>query len=82
MFTTYILYSESTNSFYTGQTADLPRRLEEHNRGKTAFMKKGKPWTLVFSRELNSRSEATQLESKIKKRGAGRFIEDEGIVVG
>jgi hypothetical protein len=47
MYTTYILYSKTHSKFYTGQTENLDRRLEEHNRGKTMFMKKGMPWTVV-----------------------------------
>ena len=78
MFTTYIIYSESLGIYYTGQTEDLARRLEEHNRGKTQLSKKGMPWRLVFSKSLETRTEAMALERKIKKRGAKRFLEDLG----
>ena len=76
MFTTYILFSEQINKYYTGHTADLERRLNEHNIGKTPFMASGKPWSLVFSVNFVSRSEAMKLESQIKKRGAARFLSD------
>jgi putative endonuclease len=76
MFVTYILFSAKINKFYTGQTSDLIRRLEEHNRGKTAFMSGGAPWELLFSKEFNTRQEAIQLEKIIKKRGASRFLTD------
>ena len=76
---TYILYSVKINKYYTGQTTDLIRRLEEHNRGKTAFMASGLPWKLIFYKELKSRQEATRLEQIIKKRGAKRFLEDNNI---
>ena len=82
MFVTYILWSKSLGKFYTGQSVDLNRRLTEHNRGKTAFMKAGIPWLLVFSKECNSRNEAVKLERVIKKRGAARFLSDNFISFG
>lgn len=51
MFTVYIIYSSVIDRFYTGQTEDFERRLEEHNRGKTPFFAKGMPWKLVYSKE-------------------------------
>jgi len=82
MFFTYILYSTKIDKFYTGQTLDIDRRLEEHNRGKTSFSANGMPWQLVFSREFPSRQEAIRLEKLIKKRGAARFLNDNNITVG
>ncbi len=55
---------------------DLNRRLVEHNRGKTPFMKKGVPWIVVFSQVFDSRKEAIRLEKLIKARGAERFLLD------
>lgn len=37
MYWVYIIYSSTIDKFYTGQTDDMERRLEEHNRGKTSF---------------------------------------------
>lgn len=76
MYITYILYSPKIKKYYTGQTIDLSRRLEEHNRSKTPFTSKGRPWTLMFHIEVDSREEATKLERFIKKRGAQRFLND------
>jgi putative endonuclease len=75
-FAVYILFSSSLQKFYTGQTHDLQNRLEEHNSGKTPSIKKGIPWKLVWSLEVESRSEAMKWEIKIKSRGAKRFLED------
>ena len=76
MYITYILYSSRINRYYTGQTTNLMRRREEHNRGKTTFMAKGVPWKLIYSKEFYSRNEAIKLERLIKKRGAERFLND------
>lgn len=76
MYTTYILYSGKINRYYTGHTIDLERRLQEHNRGKTAFMESGRPWTLIYSKKFQTRKEAVNHEAVIKKRGAERFLEN------
>jgi putative endonuclease len=82
MYVTYILFSYKINKFYTGQTQNLSRRLEEHNRGKTPFLASGIPWILLFSKEFSSRSEAVSLENFIKKRGAARYLTDNNISLG
>jgi putative endonuclease len=76
MYITYIIFSQKLNKFYTGQTIDLKRRIEEHNRGKTPFMASGMPWQIIFTKEFNSRRESLKLEKFIKKRGAERFLDD------
>jgi putative endonuclease len=76
-FFVYILFSDSTSKFYTGSTQNLENRIVEHNQGETKSIKHGLPWEVVWSKQVSSRSEAMALESKIKKRGAKRFIEDQ-----
>jgi putative endonuclease len=75
-FTVYILYSRSISRFYTGSTQDLKNRLFEHNSGETSSIKKGIPWEVFWEIKLTTRSEAMILETKIKRRGAKRFLED------
>lgn len=75
-FITYIIFSESSAKYYTGQTHDLVNRLAEHNQGETSSIKKGIPWKLVWSKEFETRAEALAMEIQIKKRGAKRFLED------
>ncbi|MFD1601771.1 GIY-YIG nuclease family protein [Flavobacterium artemisiae] len=76
MFFVYILYSATKEKFYIGQTNDLDDRLKRHNNGQSLSTKTGIPWKIVYSIELNSRSEAVNLETKIKKRGAKRYLQD------
>jgi putative endonuclease len=76
MYTVYILYSLKTKKYYTGQTQDLPNRLKEHNSGETKSIVSGIPWQVQWLVEVNTRIEAVQLESKIKARGARRFLVD------
>jgi putative endonuclease len=62
----YILYSESINLYYKGQTRDLENRLFRHNNGYEKSTKKGIPWRLVWRTELENRSAAMMLEKKLK----------------
>ncbi len=73
---TYIIYSESADRFYIGQCEDLDIRLQQHNAGKTKSIKYGIPWKIVYTEVCKNRSEAIQLERKIKNRGAKRFLEN------
>ncbi|MFM8849418.1 MAG: GIY-YIG nuclease family protein [Cytophagales bacterium] len=75
-FTVYILYSKSISRYYAGSTQDLANRLYEHNSGETSSIRNGIPWEVIWEIQLPDRSAAMLLESKIKKRGAKRFLED------
>ena len=80
MFYVYILYSENKNKFYVGQTNNLEDRIKRHNAGHEISTKNGVPWKIVIHFELESRLEAIALESKIKKRGAKRYLLDNNIL--
>ena len=60
-----------TGKKYTGLTADIERRLVEHNSGKTKSTKFGKPWHLIYKEELPSLADARKREKYIKS-GVGR----------
>lgn len=58
----------SDNSYYTGITNDVPKRLLTHNSGKGAKYTRGRlPVALIWFKRVNGRSEASKLEYKIKK---------------
>jgi putative endonuclease len=79
MYVVYILFSASLNKYYVGSTVHLAIRIDEHNRGKSPFTKKGIPWTLVHHIECKDNTAAILLENKIKKRGIKRFLNDQNI---
>lgn len=59
----------SDETLYTGITTDIERRIKEHN-GKwlwAKYTKMRQPVELVYSSELENRSEATKEEIRIKK---------------
>ncbi len=75
-YTVYILYSQKRSRYYIGETSNIEKRLERHNKGLVKSTKSGAPWDLITTVEVADRSEALLLEKRIKKRGAKRFIED------
>ena len=65
-FFVYILQSEVDGSFYIGQTQDLTKRLEKHNKGLNRSTKKKRPWKMIFSKPFSTRSEAFKTEQYLK----------------
>ncbi len=57
------------NSYYTGITTDLLRRIDEHNSSQKGakYTRPRRPVELVYSEQATSRSMATRRESQIKK---------------
>jgi len=78
-FSVYILFSKSCQKFYTGQTQNLDNRLIEHNTGESKSLKSCIPWQLIWKTQVETRTEAMNLEMKIKSLGASRFLADIGI---
>ena len=69
MWFVYIIESES-GSFYTGVTTDINKRFRQHSqqiKGGAKFFRGNPPSLLIYLQEAKSRSEAQQLEAKIKK---------------
>jgi putative endonuclease len=71
----YVLVSQTTGRRYVGQTADLARRLAEHNnpqhnRHKFTSRNAG-PWQLLHHEEFPTRAEAMRRERWLKS-GVGR----------
>ncbi len=71
----YILYSSKLDKYYVGSTTDMPRRLEEHNRGKEKFTRTGCPWILVYIEIFTDLLDARRRELQIKKQKSRKYIE-------
>jgi putative endonuclease len=76
----YILKSLRNGRFYVGQTKDLLSRVMEHNIGKSGYTRFGVPWKLIWTKELDTRTEAMGLEKSVKARGIKRYLSDIGIL--
>lgn len=60
----------SDDTFYTGITTDIERRLDEHNEGDGAKYTRGRTSVeLVYSEEFENQSKAAIRESEIKSFG-------------
>jgi putative endonuclease len=75
MYYTYILQSQKDQTFYTGMTENISRRLQEHNTGQTKSTKHRAPFELVYAEEFKTRTEARARE-KFFKSGSGREFRD------
>ncbi|MBK7093446.1 MAG: GIY-YIG nuclease family protein, partial [bacterium] len=56
---------------YVGQTADLPKRLEQHNSGLSLWTKRRTNWSVIFFEIFATRREALTREKWLKS-GVGR----------
>ena len=66
-FFTYILQC-ADDSYYVGQTDDLDKRISEHGAGiKCKYTHTRRPIKLVWSAEFQTRDEAKQFETQVKK---------------
>ncbi|MGN7437719.1 MAG: GIY-YIG nuclease family protein [Alcanivorax sp.] len=55
------------NTYYTGITTDIERRISAHNAGKGAKYVKGRlPVHVVYTEECENRSDASRRELEIK----------------
>ncbi len=66
-FFVYIIYSPSKNIYYIGHTSDLEDRLERHNTNRSKFTKNKGPWEIVVTTICKTKSEAYNLEMKLKR---------------
>ena len=71
----YILYSESADKYYIGQTPDLETHLIFHNElSENSFTSRYRPWTLKQSIEVPNLSIARKMENYIKKRKSREYL--------
>ena len=70
----YMLKSLKDKKFYTGCTADLKKRLKQHNRGRVRSTKARRPFELVYWESFRTRSEAMKRELRLKSIGRDRKL--------
>jgi len=75
MFTVYVIRSTVNGMYYVGFTDDIDRRMMEHNEGMSKFTRRGRPWTLMFTEQFETRREAMMREREIKKRKSRTYLE-------
>jgi putative endonuclease len=58
---------------YTGATADLKRRIPDHNAGKSTHTAKFKPWELVWYCAFPDKYKALEFEKYLKSHSGRAF---------
>ncbi len=70
MYYVYVLQNKE-GRLYRGSSADLKKRLLNHNSGKVRSTKKGRPWKLIYYEAFISKTTARK-EELFLKSGKGR----------
>jgi putative endonuclease len=73
---TYILYSQSFDKFYYGQTNSFEDRLDSHNSGLVNSTKRYIPWELYAYKECADRKEAIKFERQLKNLKSRTRVQD------
>ena len=66
----YLIKSKKDNSLYFGNTKDLDKRLNDHNRGSNPSTKKKAPFEMIYYEGYKSMEDAIERERKLKNYGS------------
>ncbi|MDD3558554.1 MAG: GIY-YIG nuclease family protein [Melioribacteraceae bacterium] len=67
----YILHSEKFSRYYVGHCKNCESRLLDHNRGKVKSTKAYVPWSIIYTDQFQTKSEAFRREMEIKSYKGG-----------
>ena len=73
MFYVYILKSQKDGSRYIGATADLRRRMQEHNSGSSRYCSSKRPYKIVWCCIFANREKAYGFELYLKSSSGYAF---------
>jgi putative endonuclease len=77
MHTVYILHSQKLNRFYTGYTTNLDVRMEFHANSETRkYTYNADDWTIFFTVNCESKSQALAIEKHIKAMKSKAYIKN------
>ena len=74
MYYAYLLISEKDGNFYTGSTADLKRRFEEHNSGLVNSTKNRLPLKLIYYEACLNETDARNRERYLKSGMGKKYL--------
>jgi len=69
----YILQSEKDKSCYAGVTADLKRRIAEHNNGGSKYTNSKRPYRLIWYGAFYDKQRAYEFEIYLKSSSGHAF---------
>ena len=70
----YVLLSQKDGLFYTGYTADLKKRLKEHNAGNVKSTERRRPFRLIYFEACRDQKDALRREKYLKTTYGKRYI--------
>jgi putative endonuclease len=77
MFFVYVLRSLKNRKRYVGQTSkDVFKRLSELNSGCNKWTKENGPFTIIYSEELETRTDAIKREHFLKSGQGRRWLDN------
>ncbi|KKU11041.1 MAG: hypothetical protein UX65_C0002G0033 [Parcubacteria group bacterium GW2011_GWB1_46_8] len=71
----YVLQSEYAKELYIGYTADLPKRVKEHNQGVSISTKRYMPWKLIHYESFLNEADAMRRERYLKTNQGCRLLQ-------
>ncbi|MBI4090273.1 MAG: GIY-YIG nuclease family protein [Candidatus Kerfeldbacteria bacterium] len=74
MFYLYVLKSTRYRRTYIGITDNVTHRINEHNNGYVRSTKAYRPYTLIYTETLTTKTEARQREIKLKSHSQSKEI--------
>ncbi len=73
-YSSYVIYSQESGTFYYGYFEDLEKVLEMHNSDEIAPTKGKGPWVLMFSESYDNRMRAIRQASFYRSVKGQRFL--------
>ncbi len=72
----YILYSNSIDRYYIGESRDVDERLVQHNDGifKGSYTKQATDWIFKLILECKDISHARRVEAYLKRKKSRKYI--------
>ena len=74
MFYVYVLESPKADKLYISLTADLKKRVLEHNRGLVFSTKPYSPWKLIHYEAYSNQKDAVRREKYFKTNQGARLL--------
>jgi putative endonuclease len=76
MYYVYLLRSNQDGKFYVGYTADLVKRMEDHNKGVVQSTRNRSPLELIYYEACINQQDALHREKYLKTAYGKRYIKN------